>query len=324
MVKFLGKKKRLFDEDADWLPPKGREFKLKAGTEPTDTPTDPPIDPPTYPPIDPPTDQPVKEQKTFTDAEGLDKAYADQSNLFLDSRGTLYVAGTKGNFFQAEWRENYATMGIPLIEQMLGLPTDYRIQDNERYNEIEDFMKAHPGEVKNMVGHSKGSAVIDVWMKDHPEFGGKSRLYATPYEDVLGKEEWKDKLNTFNAVRNAEYEDSAWKNPAEKWLEDKVVGGVTSFFGLDKVQGMQERGETRLASDWDPAAMLDSSAKRSYDPNWWKNAASGFGHDYHYIASNYMGFEGDGSGMNHGDIPAGGGVDANYRTLDNTTKTSFL
>ncbi len=52
-----------------------------------------------------------------------------------------------------------------------------------------------------MVGHSKGSAVVDVWMKNHPDFGGKSTLYATPYEDVLGKEEWKDRLNTFNTVK---------------------------------------------------------------------------------------------------------------------------
>ena len=65
-------------------------------------------------------------------------------------------------------------------------------------------MKAHPGEVKNMVGHSKGAAVIDVWMKDHPEWTGKARLYGTPYEEVLGKEKWKDRLKTFNVVRNAD------------------------------------------------------------------------------------------------------------------------
>jgi hypothetical protein len=296
MVKFFGKKKRLFDDDADWVPQKGKAFKLKAGR-------------------DPPADTPPKDQipeAPLTDADGLDKAYADKSNLHLDSQGTLYVAGTKGNFFQNEWIENYKTMGVPLIEKMLGLPSEYQIQDNERYKQIDDFMKTHPGEVKNMVGHSKGGAVIDVWMKNHPEFGGKSRLYGTPYEDILGKEEWKDRLNTFNAVRNAEYEGSTWKNPAEKWLEDKVVQNATNFFGLDKVKGMQERGETRLAANFDPATILDSSAKVSYDPNWLSNASKGFGHDYHYIASQYQGFEGDGSGLNHGDRP--GGVDPNYRT----------
>ncbi len=83
-------------------------------------------------------------------------------------------------------------------------------------------------------------------MDDHPQFRGKSRLYATPYEDLLGKEEWKDRLNTFTAVRNAEYEGSIWRNPAEKWLEDKVVDGLTIFLGLDTVKGMRKRGELRL------------------------------------------------------------------------------
>ena len=97
-------------------------------------------------------------------------AYADPSNMFLDSQGTLFVAGTKGGFLGQEWIENYKTMGIPLIGKMLGISSDYSIEENERYKQIDDFIKAHPGQVKNMVGHSKGSAVIDVWMKNHPEF----------------------------------------------------------------------------------------------------------------------------------------------------------
>jgi hypothetical protein len=173
-----------------------------------------------------------------------------------------------------------------------------------------------------MVGHSKGSAVIDVWTKNHPDWQGKTRLYATPYEDPLGKEEWKDRLNTFNAVRDAEYEKDPWKNPVEKWLEDKVVAAGTSFLGLDKVKGMQERGETRITDAYDPVTMLDNSARVEQDPDWWKNADKGFGHDYHNIASRYSGFEGDGSGLNHEDRP--GGADPNYATLDNTSKNSFL
>ncbi len=65
--------------------------------------------------------------------------------------------------------------------------------------------------------------------EEPPKVLRKNKLHATPYEDVLGKEEWKDKLNTFNAVRNAEYEGLTWKNPAEKWLEDKVVYRPTSL-----------------------------------------------------------------------------------------------
>ncbi len=99
-------------------------------------------------------------------------------------------------------------MGVPLVEKMLSLPSDHSIEENERYKQLDDFIKAHPGAVKSLVGHSKGSAVIDKWIQNHPEFGGKSSLHATPYEDLSGKVAWKDRLITFNAVRNAEYESS--------------------------------------------------------------------------------------------------------------------
>ncbi len=175
-----------------------------------------------------------------------------------------------------------------------------------------------------MVGHSKGSAVIDMWMKNHPEFGGKSVLFATPYEDLLGKDEWKDKLNTFNTVRNAEYEGSSWRNPVEKWLEDKAVEKLTSIFGLDGVKGMRTRNELRITTPTDPATILDSSARVLDDPNWWKNAAKGFGHDYHPIASRFQGFEGDGSGVNHSPLQTG--TDTNYRAIapiDNPVTTTW-
>ena len=95
MVKAL-RKKRLFDEDADWVPAKGRSFTLKKKTE------------------QPEPDQrenkvsrqadvqaKVKERKGTVpknDAEGLDRSYASSANMNLDSQGTLYIAGTKGVF----------------------------------------------------------------------------------------------------------------------------------------------------------------------------------------------------------------------------------
>ena len=36
------------------------------------------------------------------DETGLDKAYKNTSNLYLDKDGTLYVSGTKGGFFGSE------------------------------------------------------------------------------------------------------------------------------------------------------------------------------------------------------------------------------
>ena len=122
MVKFYKRKKR-FDEDADWIPQKGREFKMKTGTEPKGKQTDKPgpgpepedkqtdkPEPPPQPQPQPqpqPANTPQNAQKLYTDAEGLDMAYADSSNMFLDSQGTLFVAGTKGNFLGQEWIENY-------------------------------------------------------------------------------------------------------------------------------------------------------------------------------------------------------------------------
>ena len=320
MVKARKMKNNIFDYEADWVPHKGRVFKMKPSTKEEEQEEDQRQDQK----VQAPTNTPQAGSKLYSDSEGLDMAYGDQSNIFLDPQGTLFVSGTKGGFLGQEWIENYKTMGVPLIQKMLGMPSDYSIEENERYKQIDDFVKAHPGQVKNMVGHSKGSAVVDVWMKNHPDFGGKSRLYATPYEDVLGKEEWKDRLNTFNTVRSAEYEGSSWKNPAEKWLEDKAVEKLTSFFGLDGVKGMRERNELRLTTPTDPATLIDSSAEVRKDPNWWKNAASGFGHDYHTIASQRQGFDGDGSGLNHGPLQTG--ADQNYRgiaPIDTTVKTTW-
>ena len=82
-------------------------------------------------------------------------------------------------------------MGIPLIENALGIPSTYKIEENERYTQLDNFMKMHPGQVKNLVGHSKGGAVVHTWMQNNPEFKGQSRIYSTPYEDVLGKEKAK-------------------------------------------------------------------------------------------------------------------------------------
>ena len=67
-------------------------------------------------------------------------------------------------------------MGVPLVEKMLGLPSEYSLADNERHKQINEFVKDNPG-----------AAVIDVWMKNHPVFGRQSRLYGTPYEGILGK-----------------------------------------------------------------------------------------------------------------------------------------
>ncbi len=74
---------------------------MKPGTQPADTPKEPPSGTPNAPPADaPPAKAPpkIKIQDTLpkNDAERLDRAYASSANMYLDSQGTLRVAGTKG------------------------------------------------------------------------------------------------------------------------------------------------------------------------------------------------------------------------------------
>ena len=104
MVKVRGKKK-WYDEEADWVPAKGRQFVMKANRGGT---TEADAAPERRLPKE-------KEKSPTTDAEGLSNAYASSSDLLLDPQGTLHVSGTKGGLFGSEWIENYITMGVPLV-----------------------------------------------------------------------------------------------------------------------------------------------------------------------------------------------------------------
>ena len=123
-------------------------------------------------------------------------------------------------------------------------------------------MEDHPGEVKNMVGHSKGSAVVHRYMQKHPDFKGSSRLYATPYEDVAGLENVGRELINFNKARAAMSEAGLGekRDPFEKYILEGALAKVSDLFGGSSIV---ER-EKRIANVGDPAALLDSSAER-YD-----------------------------------------------------------
>ena len=245
----------------------------------------------------------------LSDEAGLDAAYASPSGLYLDGAGTLFVAGTRGGLLSGEWRENYATMGIPLVARALGLNARYNIEDNKRYQAVEQFLRDHPGAVKNMVGHSKAAAVIDVFKKNHPEFAGKARLYSTPFEDPLAKEGLKDAVDKYKEVRGVQREMQTFRNPAEEWLEDTAVGKISEALGLDKVTGMRERGTERIANSGDFAALLDASATRTQHTNPLARLFSGGAHDYHDGVAQYkVGFDESAS-----DRP--GGADAGYRSF---------
>ena len=172
----LRKRMPKYEMEDTYIPPHQRVFHLKGNTsDKPDKPDKPEI--PDRPEIPDKPNKPTQiSSRPDTDESGLDKAYADSSNLHIDSNGTLYVAGTKGNFWGSEWLENYKTMGVPLIENALGIPSTYKIEENERYKQLDNFMKMHPGQVKNLVGHSKGGAVVHTWMQNNPELKGQSRI----------------------------------------------------------------------------------------------------------------------------------------------------
>jgi hypothetical protein len=194
----IQRRKKRFDEEGDEdLPKKNRPFKLKNARPPSPPPQPKPPPRPKPPPQPQPTPQ-GERNPMLSDQDGLDRAYASDTNLFLDGAGTLFVSGTKGHFWDKEWNENYRDFGEPLFKKFgataekmargdakgafntLANPTVFDVSKEDRYKQVDAFMKANPGKVKNMVGHSKGSAVIDHYMREHPELKGKARIYSTP------------------------------------------------------------------------------------------------------------------------------------------------
>jgi hypothetical protein len=170
-------------------------------------------------------------------------------------------------------------------------------------------MKDHRGQVKNMVGHSKGAAVVDVWKKNNADFAGKARIYSTPYADPMGKEYLKDQLNDYRSALDRKREMQSYSTPIDGLLE----GGVVSYFedrlGLKGVTGMRERGEDRIANEGDFATLLDRSATRTQHGNPLAYLGGGGPHDYHEgVARFNVGFD-----RSSGDRP--GGADAGYRSI---------
>ena len=324
---FIQPRKKRFDEEgSEDLPKKNRPFKLKTKRQPSPPPQPKPA------PI--PTPVPPERNPMLSDQDGLDRAYASDTNLFLDGAGTLFVSGTKGHFWDKEWNENYRDFGEPLFKKFgataekmakgdakgafdtLANPTVFDVSKQDKYKQVDAFMKANPDKVKNMVGHSKGSAVIDQYMREHPEFKGKARIYSTPYDDLVGREKIKDFLDTSRQERNDYFKDKNILARAANAVQDKeqdLLEWATSF---DTVKGSKERGITRIANTGDFAAMLDSSAERYEHGNPFAHLTGGGPHDYHEgIAQYKMGF--DEQKTTWTDRP--GGFDTGFRMPFNQT-----
>ena len=117
---FIQRRKKRIDEEGDEdLPPKNRPFKLKtARPDPPPEPTPPPAPRPKPAPKPKPQPTPVpKPLAMLNDEEGLDRAYASDTNLYLDDAGTLFVSGSKGGPLDNDWMENYRDFGGGLLKK---------------------------------------------------------------------------------------------------------------------------------------------------------------------------------------------------------------
>ena len=318
---FIQRRKKRFDEGGDEdLPKKNRPFKLKTAR--------PPSPPPTPPPSPPPQ---VERNPMLSDQDGLDRAYASDTNLFLDGAGTLFVSGTKGHLWDKEWNENYRDFGGGLLKKFgataekmatgdvkgafntLANPTQFDVSQEDRYKQVDAFMKANTGKVKNMVGHSKGSAVVDQYMREHPEFQGKARVYSTPNDDLMGREKIKDFLDTSRQERNEYFKDKNIFARTVNAIQDKEQDLLEKYTLMDTVRGSKERGITRIANTGDFAAILDSSADRYTHGNPFAHLMGGVPHDYHDGIAQYK------AGFDNTITERPGGFDTGYRMPFNQT-----
>ena len=94
-----------------------------------------------------------------------------------------------------------------------------------------------------------------------------------------------------NAIADLFDEQKTYKDPFEKLLVDTATNVFTKCSGLDQVN--QVKGETRIANNFDPAAILDGSAERYDHPNTIKYLSGGGPHDYHEGIDGFLSGFGD-------------------------------
>ena len=101
---------------------------------------------------------------------GLDKAYDSNNKLYVED-DTLFVAGTSN--LQDAWDDLKIPLGLTRYSQ--------------RYQDADKILNENP-QVKNIVGHSAGSAVSDELSKRYTDKNLKTTLYGSPFVDFTGKQ----------------------------------------------------------------------------------------------------------------------------------------
>ena len=136
------------------------------------------------------------------------------------------MAGTRGSFVGEDWLENHKVYGPSLfntLKDYYGLLNSGKfefkdwfapdsqpnnIEDTKIHKALDQYMKDKPGQVDNVVAHSKAGSAVEKWMANNPDWKGHARLYGTPHVDPIGSERFKDFLKQSRKERNEFYKDS--------------------------------------------------------------------------------------------------------------------
>ena len=148
-----------------------------------------------------------KQDNIKTDAEGMDRAYA-QGDVYGEGNKE-YVAGshTYTDWFDdftkiPQWR--YVPPGLNPIVDILNSVWGRQVfgtgdlRQSERYKRARDYLVAHP-EVTFLDGHSLGGAVVLQLQKDFPERHLKTFTQGAPVLDLLGTQ--KAEIGAENVMR---------------------------------------------------------------------------------------------------------------------------
>ena len=170
----------------------------------------------------------------------------------------------------------------------------FPMEDTEKYQALDKYMEDNQGAVKHIVAYSKGASVAEKWMENHPEFTGQARFYGKPHIDVLGPERFKDFLNQTRQDRHEMYKNfwgPNWLANVGETIENKRQDAFEWWSGFDKVKGVKEKHQQRIANNFDLVTALDGSAQTFEDPTWMNHLKDGGGHYYGNTAALFTGFD---------------------------------
>ena len=231
MVKIIRpRRKRWYDDEADWVPPKGRKFVMKGGEEPTST-------------APPSNDAGVGGEfqgEAPTDRQGLERAYAQGDTYIWGD--TLYIAGSHT---ARDWYDDVTK--VPFWGDLRGA---------ERYQAAEKVLKEHPN-VKRVVGHSLGGSVALELQKNHK--GLESRTYGAPVWDIFGENKKYGKVERYRnltdliSIFDGSANNNIKKNPFSSWSFTHGYDNLADNFKAEKSASppdfsMDEPDDTKMTA----------------------------------------------------------------------------